>query len=136
MTFDSSVHSEMLPVPEPRDGIDYRYVRVATRGETDGRNFTNAMRSGWEPVSKKDLPELDYVLSDMNHPLQDRVSDAVVVGGLVLCQRASEIGKRFKEQASEEVRKQVESVDKNYLRDQDSRMRKFADRDSKVQFGN
>lgn len=135
MTFDPSQHSEMLPVPEKRDGIEYRYVRIEARGRLDTQNYTNALRAQWVPCNLKDLPELEYVMSDINHPLQEKNSDAIVVGGLVLCQRAAAIGEQMRKAANDESNRTLRALDNNYLNDSDQRMPKFSERSSSVRFG-
>ena len=137
VTFTPQFDNQMLPTPEPKDGIDYRYVRLASRGEVDGRNYSTALRGGWVPVARKDVPELEYVLSDMNHPLAETQKDAIVVGGLILCQRASEIGEQRQAVADEEVKRQIQALNENYMNEgNDPRMNtKFNESKSSVRFG-
>ena len=121
----------LLPKPDPREGLDYRYVRVSMRGEADNVNASQAFREGWEPVIAADYPELK-VMSDRG----SQYPDNVVVGGLLLCSRPSEIGREITEYANKEVRDQMEAVDRNYFREQDSRMPMLhPERKTRITFG-
>tara|TARA_R110002020_G_scaffold37165_6_gene112278 strand:+ start:451 stop:918 length:468 start_codon:yes stop_codon:yes gene_type:complete len=123
---------EMLPKPRERDGIEYRYVRVSTRGSVDNINYSQALRTGWSPAKVTDLPELGHILSDQDSAFPE----GVLIGGLLLCQRDAEIGKKMRKAANEEVKAQIQALDKNYMRDGgDSRMPKFADNRSSIRFG-
>jgi hypothetical protein len=62
--------------------------------------------------------------------------DNVVVGGLLLCARPSEIGEQIQEHAQRESAAQMEAVDRNYFREQDPRMPMLRpERSSKITFG-
>ena len=120
----------LLPQPNPREGIDFRYVRASMRGESDNINVSQALRDGWEPVLSNDYPELK-VMSDRG----SQYPDNVLIGGLLLCSRPSEIGDKFKELASKEVKDQMEGLDRNYFREQDPRMPMISERKSRITFG-
>ena len=122
--------SSLLPDPDPRPGLEFRYVRATSRGEVDNINLSRALREGWEPVQSSDYPEL-RVMSDRG----SEFPDGVVIGGLVLCVRAKELGDQAQVHKDQEVRNQMEAVDQNYLRSQDSRMQKFSDKNTRVTFG-
>jgi hypothetical protein len=120
----------LLPEPSPREGLDHRYVRASSRGESDNINVSQALRDGWEPVNAADYPEL-RVISDRG----SQYPGNVLIGGLLLCARPTEIGDKYKELAGKEVRDQVEGVDRSYFREQDSRMPMMSDKKSRVTFG-
>ena len=121
----------LLPTPNPREGLDHRYVRVSMRGEADNVNASQAFREGWEPVLSADYPELK-VISDRG----SQYPDNVVVGGLLLCSRPSEIGKEIADYARQEVMDQMEAVDRNYFREQDARMPMLhPERKTRITFG-
>ena len=107
----------ILPVPDKRDGIDHRWVRSAMRGQADNINVSQALRDGWEPVLSSDYPELQ-IINDRNSQYQENVE----VGGLLLCKRPSYIGAKIQLHAEEEVRGQMEAVDRNYFREESARM--------------
>jgi hypothetical protein len=75
----------MLPTPEPREGIEYRWIRTATLGQSDNTNVSSKFREGWTPVRKEDHPNLQ-VVSDID----SRFTDNIEVGGLLLCQNSTE----------------------------------------------
>ena len=121
----------LTPTPNPREGLDFRYVRVSMRGQADNVNASQAFRDGWEPVLSSVYPDL-MVVSDHNSPFPDNV----VVGGLLLCARATEIGEQIEEYIKKEAQDQMESVDRNYFREQDSRMPLLKpERSTRITFG-
>jgi hypothetical protein len=122
--------SRLLPTPDPVDGMDFRYVRVSSGGTVDNMNHSQALRDRWTPVTADECPELGMIVSDVGS-----ASGNVVLGGMMLCKRASWIGDQIRAQADEESRAQIESVDRGYLSDQNASMRKFSDKHSDVQFG-
>ena len=54
-----------LPVPEPREGVSYRWIRTSTMGQSDNTNVSSKFREGWTPVKADDHPELQ-VLPDID----------------------------------------------------------------------
>ncbi len=121
----------LTPSPNPREGLDFRYVRASMRGEADNINVSQAMREGWEPVLASDYPEL-MVISDRD----SQYPDNVLIGGLLLCSRPSEIGKQIELHAMKEIDDQMEAVDRNYFREQDARMPMLQpERRSRISFG-
>tara|TARA_R110000751_G_scaffold186369_1_gene292801 strand:+ start:231 stop:677 length:447 start_codon:yes stop_codon:yes gene_type:complete len=120
----------LLPQPNPREGLDFRYVRASMRGNMDNINVSQALRDGWEPVVSSDYPELK-VISDRGSQFPENV----LIGGLLLCARPTEIGDEAKRLANEEVEEQVKGVDRSYFREQDSRMPMMSEKNSRVTFG-
>jgi len=131
MRDEAWVSSPSLPSPDPRPGIDHRYVRISMRGEPDNMNISQAMRDGWVPVKAADYPELK-TLPDRN----SQFPDGVEYGGLLLCKRPIEIGEKIQEQTSREVEGTLEAVDRSYFREENSSMPMMKpDRRTKIQFG-
>ena len=121
----------MLPVPEPRDGVEYRYVRTSTLGNSDNPNVSSKFREGWTPVAREDHPDL-HVVSDIDSRFQDNVE----VGGLLLCQNSTENVEARREAQLHQASNQMEAVDNNYLRNSDPRMPVLSpDRTTKTSFG-
>ena len=121
----------LTPSPNPREGLDFRYVRASMRGEADNINVSQALREGWEPVLSTDYPEL-MIVSDRG----SQYPDNVLIGGLLLCSRPSEIGMQIQGHANNEVAEQMDAVDRNYFREQDSRMPMLQpERRSRISFG-
>lgn len=106
-----------LPTPEARDGIMFRWVRTSTLGDADNRNVSMRFREGYTPVKASDYPEL-RVISDRNSQFPDNIE----IGGLLLCSIPAEIVEDRSAQMSEKARQQMDSVDRNYLRENDPRM--------------
>lgn len=106
-----------LPVPEPRDGISYRWVRTSTFGQGDNKNVSSRFREGWVPVKAEEHPELQIV-SD----LDSRFKDNIEVGGLLLCQTSTENTQARREAQLEMAQAQMSAVDNNYLKQSDPRM--------------
>jgi hypothetical protein len=121
---------ETLPNPDPRPGWVHRYIRISTMGTADPSNISSKLREGYEPVKAEDYPEL------MMHAITDgRFKGGVEVGGLLLCRIPEEFLKQRAEYYARQNQAQMESVDNSYLSENDPRMKKFAERDSKVTFG-
>ena len=121
---------EVLPSPIPRPGFEHRWIRTSMLGAADASNISSKLREGYEPCRADDYPEL------MMHAVQEgRFKGNVEHGGLLLCKIPSEfIGQRDAFYANQN-KAQMESVDNNFMRDNDPRMSKFSERSTKVTFG-
>jgi hypothetical protein len=106
-----------LPAPEPRDGLKFRWVRTSTLGDADNRNVSMRFREGYTPVAAKDFPEL-RMMNDRNSQFPDNIE----VGGLLLCSIPEEVVEDRSAQMADKARQQMESVDRNFLRENDPRM--------------
>ena len=122
--------ADLLPTPDPRPGLDFQYVRLSARNELDNVTFSQSLRNGWEPVQASDYPEL-RIMSDHN----SRFPDGIVLGGLVLCARPSEIGEQIREHAQKLSEERMKAVDETYFRDNNSAMPKFVEKRTSVSFG-
>jgi len=107
----------MLPTPEPRDGIEYRWIRTSTLGQSDNTNVSSKFREGWTPVRKEDHPNLQ-VVSDID----SRFTDNIEVGGLLLCQNSTENMQARRDAQNAQAASQMQAVDNSYLRNSDPRM--------------
>jgi hypothetical protein len=107
----------MLPAPEPKDGIEYRWIRTSTLGNSDNTNVSSKFREGWTPVRKDDHPNLQ-VVSDID----SRFTDNIEVGGLLLCQNTTENVQARREAQLRQAENQMDAVDNSYLRNSDPRM--------------
>jgi hypothetical protein len=120
-----------VPNPNQEDGYGYRWIRTSTMGQADNTNVSAKFREGWEPVRAEDHPELQ-VMSD----LDSRFEGNVEVGGLLLCKNTQENIDGRNEYHQEKNDRQIESVDNNYLRENDPRMPMLKpERSTKVSFG-
>jgi len=107
----------MLPAPEPRNGIEYRWIRTSTLGQSDNTNVSSKFREGWTPVRKEDHPNLQ-VVSDID----SRFTDNIEVGGLLLCQNDTENVQARRDAQLRQAESQMDAVDNSYLRNSDPRM--------------
>lgn len=120
----------LLPDPIPQEGWAYRWIRIATQGQNDPMNISAKLREGWEPVRAQDHPEIQVFV--------DRTSqfkDNIVIGGLLLCKTPVEMVRQRDDWYRKQAEGQMQSVDTNFLRENDPRMPLFNERSSKVTFG-
>ena len=127
---DAWTPASQLPMPNPQDGWQFRYIRTASLGNADTRNVSRRFREGWVPIVAKDYPEL-AVTSD----LDSRWPEGVEIGGLLLCKIPAEIAKQRNEHYSNVAKQQLESVDHGFMNDQHPTMPKHNDSRSRTQFG-
>lgn len=121
-----------IPDPETQDGYSFRWIRTSLVGQADNTNVSSKFREGWEPVKAKDHPELK-VMSDYG----SRFDGNVEVGGLLLCKNTRENVEARQEYIQEMTDRQMESVDNNYMRENDPRMPVLRpEKKTKVSFGN
>ena len=107
----------MLPSPEPKNGIEYRWIRTSTLGNSDNTNVSSRFREGWTPVRKEDHPNLQ-VVSDID----SRFTDNIEVGGLLLCQNSTENVQARRDAQLQQAENQMDAVDNSYLHNSDPRM--------------
>lgn len=121
---------EVLPSPEDRPGWKHRWVRTSTMGQADPSNISSRLREGYEPCKAEDYPEMMMYAS-----VDGRFKGGIEMGGLLLCRIPEEfLGQRMKHYENQN-KAQVESVDNNFLRENDPRMPLFSEKKSKVTFG-
>ena len=123
--------SSMLPTPDQRDGISFRWIRTSTLGNADMTNVSRRFREHYTPVLAADHPEL-HILSDID----SRFKDNVEVGGLLLCSIPTEFVQDRIEGQLQTAQNQSDAVDRNYMRESDPRMPVLRpERSSKTSFG-
>ena len=106
-----------LPDPDPQEGVEFRWIRTSTLGQTDNTNVSSKFREGWEPVKLEDHPELK-VLPDVDSKFKGNVE----VGGLLLCRNSKENMDARREYHRQQTASQMAAVDNNYMRESDPRM--------------
>jgi len=121
---------ETLPSPDPRPGITHRWVRTSMMGQPDVQNISGKFREGYEPCKAEDYPEMM-----MHASTEGRFKGSIEVGGLVLCSIPSEFLKQRDAHFAKINKQTMESVDNNFMKDNDPRMSKFSEKSTKVTFG-
>ena len=121
---------DALPSPEDRPGWSHRWIRTSTLGTSDPSNISSKFREGYEPCKAEEYPELM-----MHASTEGRFKGNIEVGGLILCRIPAEFMDQREEHFSRQNKAQMESVDNTYMKDNDPRMSKFAERSTKVTFG-
>lgn len=121
-----------LPMPDPIDGYQFRWVRAAMMGQPDPANMAKARREGWVPCKASDHPEIS---SDFAAFGLSPSSDLIEIGGLVLCKIATETMESRRDYYADLTQRQAQSVDNNFMRENDPRMPLFKEGRSKVSFG-
>ena len=114
---DSWVPSSVLPTPDPQAGWIFRWIRTSTLGQSDNTNVSKKFREGWIAVKAEDHPELK-VMPDINSQFNGNLE----VGGLLLCKAPAEKMRARTKHYENVARRQMESVDSNYMRENDPRM--------------
>tara|TARA_R110000823_G_scaffold211015_1_gene341378 strand:- start:716 stop:1162 length:447 start_codon:yes stop_codon:yes gene_type:complete len=109
--------ASMLPTPEDRAGIKFRWIRTSTLGNADMTNVSQRFREGYSAVRAEDYPELQ-IMSDVD----SRFKDNIEVGGLLLCSIAEDKVMERVEGQLEQAQHQADAVDRNLMRESDPRM--------------
>ena len=121
---------ETLPMPDDRPGWTHRYVRISTLGTADPSNISSKLREGYEPCKAEEYPELM-----MHASTEGRFKGNIEVGGLLLCRIPTEFMAQRAKYYENLNKSQVDSVDNNFLRENDPRMPLFSEKRTKVTFG-
>jgi hypothetical protein len=121
---------ESLPSPDDRPGWSHRWIRISVLGNSDPSNISSKFREGYEPCKAEDYPELM-----MHASVDGRFKGNIEIGGLVLCRIPAEFMQQRDAHFAKINKAQMDSVDNTYMKDNDPRMQKFAERSSKVTFG-
>ena len=122
---------ELLPTPNPEDGYNFRWIRVSTLGTSDPMNVSSKLREGWEPVKASEHPEIQLMATGDKL----RFPDSIEIGGLILCKTPKEFVQQRDKYYQQQADGQMNSVDNNFMRENDPRMPLFNERRSEVKFG-
>lgn len=121
----------VIPAPDPRDGLKFRWVRTTSLGNADNMNVSRRLREGYIPVKAEDFPELK-ILSDIG----SRFKGNIEIGGLILCSIPESTAQERIEGQLQETQAQMQAVDNNYMRESDPRMPVLRpERSTKTTFG-
>ncbi len=121
---------QLLPDPTPEPGYGFRWIRLSTLNVPDAINISAKLREGWEPVKASMHPEIQMLAG-----VETRFPDSVEIGGLLLCKTPIELAEQRNAYYTQQANSQMESVDNNFMRDNDPRMPLFKERKSNVTFG-
>ena len=121
---------QTLPEPEPQEGWVFRWIRTSIMGQADPTNTSAKFREGWEPVKASEQPKL-MLQADPN----GRFKDNIEIGGLLLCKAPAELMKQRDDYYIKQAQSQIQSVDNNFMRLNDTRMPLFNERKSTTSFG-
>ena len=122
---------ELLPSPNPEDGYEFRWIRISTLGTADPGHISAKLREGWEPVKASEHPEIQ-IMATGDKP---RFPDSIEIGGLLLCKTPKEFVEQRNSYFQRQTDGQMQSVDNNFMRENDPRMPVFKERRSEVKFG-
>ena len=121
---------ELLPNPNLEPGYSFRWIRVSTLGSDDPMNISSKLREGWEPVKASDHPEIQLMGNG-----KGRYPDSIEIGGLMLCKTPTAFAAQRDAYYQKQAEGQMNSIDSNFMRENDPRMPLFKERNSKVSFG-
>lgn len=121
---------QTLPDPTPEPGYAFRWIRISMMGSNDPSNVSAKLREGWEPVKASEHPEV-FVMGGSN----SRFPDSIEIGGLMLCKTPVELVQQRAAYYQNQTDSQMQSVDNNFLRENDPRMPLFKERKTEVRFG-
>jgi len=120
------VPPDQLPQPNPEPGYCFRWIATHVLNEASGRNVSQKFRDGWVPVKAVDQPQMnDLATKDGN----------IEVGGLMLCKNTEEkVAARRRYYANRNTQ-QMESVDEQFMAQNNPLMPKFRKTKSTVTRG-
>lgn len=124
--------SQLLPDVNQEEGYAYRWIRVSAQGQADASNVSGKFQEGWEPVKASEHPEVQLMRIDSD---KSRFPDSIEIGGLLLCKTPVEFVQQRDEYYRRQADQQMQSVDNNFMRENDPRMPLFNERRSEVKFG-
>lgn len=122
--------ASVLPEPDKQPGYAYRWIRVSSLNQSDPRNVSSKLRQGWEPVRIEEQPQFKMFVDKGS-----RYEDNIEVAGLLLCKMPEEFVAQRSEYFQKRNKDQMESVDNNFLRENDPRMPLFSDKKTSTSFG-
>lgn len=119
-----------LPEPDKQAGYAYRWIRVASMGKNDPSNISSKLREGWEPVAIEEQPQFQMLVDP-----DSRFKNNIEVAGLLLCKAPEELMSQRKQYFANKNQAQMDSVDNNFMRENDARMPLFREKRSTTSFG-
>tara|TARA_R100001440_G_scaffold45279_5_gene64995 strand:- start:2682 stop:3188 length:507 start_codon:yes stop_codon:yes gene_type:complete len=120
-----------LHAPTPPSGFVHRWIRAEVLGYDDKNNVHSRMTEGYE------LVRTDEYEGSVFPAVEDgKYTGVIGVGGLLLARIPEEFVEQRKQYYAQRAQEQMQAVDNDWMRDNNSAMPKFqAERSSKVTFG-
>ena len=116
-----------LDTPNAPNGYRHRWVRIETLGVADTKNIQGRLRSGYELVRADEYPNEDFpAISD------GKYAGVIGHGGLVLTRVPEEIAQQRQAYFERQAQDQVDAVDNDLMKEQDSRMPIDIDKQSRT----
>ena len=116
-----------LDTPNAPNGYRHRWVRIETLGVADTKNIQGRLRSGYELVRVDEYPNDDFPA------IQDgKYAGVIGHGGLVLTRVPEEIAQQRQAYFERQAKDQVDAVDNDLMKEQDSRMAIDIDKQSRT----
>ena len=116
-----------LDTPTAPNGYRHRWVRIETLGIADTKNIQGRLRSGYELVRVDEYPNDDFPA------IQDgKYAGVIGHGGLVLTRVPEEIAQQRQAYFERQAQDQVDAVDNDLMKEQDSRMPIDIDKQSRT----
>jgi hypothetical protein len=97
--------TSLLPDPAPEEGWRFRWVRASIFAEPDNSNVNVRFREGWVPVKAEAYPDI-AAMKDV----RSQFTDAIEIGGLVLCKMPEEDAQARNQYFSDKAKSQMRSV--------------------------
>ena len=119
-----------LDTPNAPDGFRHRWVRTEVLGYVDTKNVQGRLRSGYEFVRADEYGEDEYPVIQ-----EGKYSGVIGHGGLVLTRVPNEIAQQRAKYYANLAQENVEAVDNDLMKEQDSRMPINIDKQSRTTFG-
>ena len=119
-----------LPEPDRQPGFEYRWIRQSMFHKIDPSNWASSRTEGWEPVTVTEQQHMNILRTD-----ESKNKDTIEIGGLVLCKMPDRMHQQREDYYSNIRDRQKESIARQYMEDNDPRMKKFNESKTKVTFG-
>jgi len=121
---------QVLETPPAPDGMRYRWIRTAIRGEDDKTNVHKRMREGFEPVHPSEVEGYSLPVID-----EGKNAGTVGHGGLMLAKIPEETAQERNAYFAQQTDNQMSAVDNDLMKDEHPSMPISRERKTKVSFG-
>ncbi len=102
--YESALYIPQAIVPH---GFTYRWIRLSTLNEPDHGNWSKRTRQGWKPVPRERHIDIYPYIPMPGHNTE---SNAIINGGLILCEIPTHILKAAKRHQEQETADQMNSI--------------------------